>query len=283
MAALAALLLAAQLAAGLASSLSSSPRALQPQLWPGAKFPSPPPLQSQRWAGAQFPSLRDDYLRATDLRAFVDRHRGRLHHPETAFYVSQALEECSITRDLSGTDGLPAEERRAAREIADHCRGFEGAIIDPADIVEMLRYAARWGEPHALARVLLFRDVAAPKDDALPDLPWMLTSGEPSIVRDVGAFLSRGDAEWRYGEERVPTAIAAIAWELAACDLDSSCEPRSRFALAQCASLGRCSDWRYEDAVATFEPPEIMAAAQRLRVGILRALRNRDWQWLGLG
>ena len=188
-----------------------------------------------------------------------------------------------MTRDIAGNDDVPLEERRAADLVAGHCRGFEGQVIDPAAILELLRYAARWGEPHAEARLLLLRDVAAPKDDALPHLPWMLTLREPSIVRDVGAFLSRGEAQWRYGGEDVPTAVAAIAWELVACDLDPACNPWSRFALAQCASLGRCSDWRYEDAVARFEPPELMAAARLLRVGILRALRDRDWEWLGLG
>jgi hypothetical protein len=251
--------------------LSLSPRAPPSRPWPGSHSP------------ARAPSLRDEYLQSFDLRAFVERHRQRLHHPETAFYVSQALEECAVTRAPSGLPDIPAEERRAAHLLAEHCRGFEGEPIEPAAILEMLRYAARWGEPHALARMLLLRDIAAPKDDALPDLPWMLTSREPSIVRDVGAFLSRGEAERRYGDERVPTAVAAIAWELAACDLDQSCDPSGRFALAQCASLGRCSEWRYEDAVALFEPPELMAAAQRLRAGILRALRNHDWEWLGLG
>lgn len=227
--------------------------------------------------------MRDDYLASTDLAAFVERHRQRLHNPETAFYVAQALEECALTREIEAHDELPAPERVAAREIADQCRGFAGQVISPRSIMEMLAYAARWGEPHALARMLLFRDIAAAKDDALADIPWMLTSREPSIVRDVGAFLSRGEAQWHYGGEPVPTAIAAIAWELAACDLDRACLPHGRFALAQCASLGRCSEWRYEDAVALFEPPELMAEAQRLRAGILRALRERDWNWLGLG
>ncbi len=244
-----------------------------------------------RWSGPQFSSqavaikasLRDEYQGAIDLHAFVERHHARLRDPETAYYVSQALEECAVTRDISANEDVPVEERRAAGLVADHCRGFEGEVIDPAAILDLLRYAARWGEPHAEARMLLLRDVAAPKDDALPHLPWMLTLREPSIVRDVGAFLSRGEAQWRYGGEDVPTAVAAIAWELVACDLDPACNPWSRFALAQCASLGRCSDWRYEDAVARFEPPELMAEARRLRVGILRALREHDWEWLGLG
>jgi hypothetical protein len=255
--------------------LPSSPRALQPSS-------SSRPLQSQQRAGTQF-SIRDEYLRATDLRAFVERHRGRLHDPEVAFHVSQALEDCAITRDLEGQDEMPPEERHASAIIADQCRGFAGEVIRPAAILELLRYAARWGEPHAEARLLLLRDAAAPKADALPHLPWMLTSREPSIVRDVGAFLSRGEAQWRYGGESVPTAVAAIAWELVACDLDPSCTPQSRFALSQCAYLGRCSAWRYEDAVAMFEPPELMESARRLREGILRALRDRDWEWLGLG
>jgi hypothetical protein len=253
--------------------VQSSPRAL-------AAASSPRALQSQRWPGAQF--LRDEYLQSTDLRAFVDRHRHHLHHPETAFYVSQALEECSVARDLAGIHDAAPDEQLAAYEMAAHCRGFEGQVIEPAAILEMLRYAARWGEPRAMARLLLLRDIAAPKDDVLPDLPWMLTSREPAIVRDVGAFLSRGEAQWPYGNEQVPTAVAAIAWELVACDLDRSCEPRSRFALAQCASLGRCSAWTYEEAVAMHEPPELMAEARRLREGILRALRDHDWDWLGL-
>lgn len=207
------------------------------------------PLHPQQRAGTQFqaaptsPSLRDDYLASSDLSDFVERHRDHLRNPEAAFYVAQALEECATDRDN------------------ESCRGFTGQVIDPRAILGMLSYAARWGEPHALARMLLFRDIASSKDDALPDLPWMLASREPSIVRDVGAFLSRGESQWRYGGEPVATAIAAIAWELVACDLDRGCAPQ---ALAQVE-------------------PELEAEAQRLRVGILRALREQDWRWLGLG
>jgi hypothetical protein len=32
-----------------------------------------------------------------------------------------------------------------------------------------------------------------------------------------------------------------------------------------------------------YEPADLMAEAQRLRAGILRALREYDWNWLGLG
>ena len=227
-------------------------------------------------------SLRQQYVEASDLRAFVDRHRGRVQDPETAFYVAQVLEECAEALGIWRDEAFPAEERLAAAELARNCRGFVGTNIEPALIVELLRYAASWGEPHATARMLLFRDAAASKADILPQLPWMLTSREPSIVRDVGAFLSRGEAQWRYGHEQVPTAVAALAWELVACDLDRSCTAWSRFALGQCAFLGRCAAGRYEDALATLEPPELMAHAQVLRAGIRRALRSNDWVGLGL-
>ena len=227
-------------------------------------------------------SVRDDYLHAWNLHSFVERHGARLHDPETAFYVSQALEDCAAARDVSRETGFSAEEQRAAAALAAQCSGFAEGAIEPRAIVELVGYAARWGEPHAAARMLLFRDIAEPKDDVLPLIPWMLASREPSIVRDVGAFLSRGEAEWRYGHEDVPTAIAALAWDLAACDLDRACHPWSRFGLSQCVFLGRCSAGRYEDALASLEPPELMAQARALRTGILRALRDHDWEWLGL-
>jgi hypothetical protein len=258
---------------------------------PGAGIPPPsdegrgsnrPAHTAAPAKGAPLRPLRQQYLEAVDLRSFVDRQLGLLADPETAFYVAQAMEECAEALAATRDDAFPVQERHAAAALAQSCRGFAGTVIDPAHIVELLRYAASWGEPHAMARMLLFRDAAASKDDMLPILPWMLTSLEPSIVRDVGAFLSRGEAQWRYGDEQVPTAVAALAWELVACDLDRACNAWSRFVLAQCAFLGRCATGRYEDALATFEPPELMAHAQLLRGGILRALRERDWEWLGL-
>lgn len=256
----------------------------QPPLSKGREATWPPAARAASLSEIRpaAPALREQYAQATDLRAFVDRHLARLDDPETAFYVAQALEECAEARSIARDEGFSMQERLAAAGLGESCRGFEGYFIEPATIVSLLRYAARWGEPHATARMLLFRDIGASKDDALPLLPWMLTSREPSIVRDVGAFLSRGDAQWRYGDEQVPTAVAAIAWELVACELDRACIPWSRFALSQCAFLGRCGAGRYEDAVALFEPPDLMLQAQALRWGILRALREHDWEWLGL-
>ena len=103
------------------------------------------------------------------------------------------------------------------------------------------------------------------------------------VVRDVGAFLSRGEAVWAFGSEEVPASTAAIAWELAACDLGYACGPASRIVLAQCAFEGRCEAGSYEDALMRYERADLMADAQRLRAGIVRALRQHDWRWLGLG
>src|SRR5688572_20610187 len=72
---------------------ASSPRTPQLRLWSGA--------QSAPRAILPRASVGVEYLAAIDLRAFVERHRDGLRDPATAFYVSQALEECAITRDIA--------------------------------------------------------------------------------------------------------------------------------------------------------------------------------------
>jgi hypothetical protein len=200
-----------------------------------------------------------------------------------AYYVSQALEECAAIRPPPGGRETPWIELAASAELSQPCRGFDGAVIEPREIVELLSAAARRGEPHAIARMLLFRDIAAPKADVMGDIPRLLQTRDPAVVRDVGAFLSKGESAWRYGAEEIPAPAAAIAWELAACDLGYACGPASRLVLSLCAFDGRCGAGHYEEALMRYEPPALMADALRLRTGILRALRDSDWEWLGIG
>jgi hypothetical protein len=223
------------------------------------------------------------YDDAGDLRGFVERHRGAIDDPETAYYVSQALEECAALRSPPDDRETRWIELAAAAALSQPCRGFDGSVIAPGEIVELLSAAAHRGEPHAIARMLLFRDIAAPKDDVMGDIPRLLETRDPAVVRDVGAFLSKGEAVWRYGAEEVPAPAAAIAWELAACDLGYACGPASRLVLSLCAFDGRCEPIRYEEALMRYERPDLMADAQRLRIGILRALRESDWEWFGIG
>jgi hypothetical protein len=227
------------------------------------------------------------FLQAADFRGFVERHRHAVDDPEIAYFVSQALEECALTRvaheEAEPTQSVERWARLAAADALDApCRGFDGAVIDPGEIVTLLAGAADRGEARAAARVLLFRDIAAPKSDVVAKLRTLLATRDPGVVRDVGAFLSRGESAGWYGEREFPVAAAAIAWELAACDLGYACGPASRIVLLQCAFDSRCEGGRYEDTLARYEPPDLMADAQRLRAGILRALREYDWNWLGL-
>jgi hypothetical protein len=235
------------------------------------------------WPASPQPlTVADRFLFAADLRGFVEGHLDGVDDPETAYYVSQALEECSALRPLSGGAEGHWAELAAAAALAGPCRGFDGRLIESREIVGLLSAAAKRGEPHAIARMLLFRDIAAPKSDVMESIPWLLATRDPAVIRDVGAFLSKGEAVWRYGAEQVPAPIAAIAWELAACDLGYSCGPASRLVLAQCAFDGRCDAGHYEDALMRYEPADLMGEAQRLRAGILRALREHDWSWLGV-
>jgi hypothetical protein len=222
------------------------------------------------------------FQQAADLRVFVELHLDAVANPETAYYVSQALEECAALRAIEADREEHWARVAAAFELASPCRGFDGRVIEPREIVSLLTAASLGGEPHAIARMLLFRDIAAPKADVIDEIPGLLATRDPAVVRDVGAFLSKGEAVWRFGTEEVPAPTAAIAWELAACDLGYACGPASRIVLAQCAFEGRCDVANYEDALMRYERADLMADAQRLRSGIVRALREHDWRWLGL-
>ncbi len=86
----------------------------------------------------------------------------------------------------------------------------------------------------------------------------------------------------RYGGQEIDAPVAAIAWELAACDMGYPCGPMSRLVLTVCAYRGYCDDYQYDLAIAHDEGWQRMAQAQRLREDLVYALRRQDWNWLGL-
>jgi hypothetical protein len=238
-----------------------------------------------------FPALDE----GDNLRVYVERARSYLDDPRTMYYVSQALEECyawgaepDADEIYAGVDVISRVDLReakrswAAQALAAPCRGLERYSIDPREILALLEGAAQHGEPHARAHMLIFRDVAEPKTDVIPGLPDLLATGDPQVVRDVGAFLTRGEVSMRYGEEEIGAPVAAIAWELAACDMGYPCGPMSRIVLTVCAYRGYCDDYLYDNAIAHDESPGAMAQAQRLRSDLVHALRRQDWSWLGL-
>lgn len=266
-----------------AAVFAHRPHALRPMERAPARSPARPAPRLQ-------PAPPDFTMPVRDLRGFVEARRGRLAESAVAYEVSQALEECyAISIALPPEEAIVAVSTplrwpalAAGEALAAPCRGFEGHRIHPGDVLELLRFAADNGEPRARARMLLFRDVAAPKEEILEELPALLASRDAGVVRDVGAFLARGETEVRLGGDDVPASIAVLAWELAACDLGYECGPASRITLAQCAFAGHCSVGSYEEALDRAEPPEEMMRARQLRPGIVRALRERDWRWLGL-
>ncbi len=240
---------------------------------------------------AAFPAFDE----GDNLRVFVERARSSLDDPSTMYYVSQALEECyswgaepeddalyAGVEVISRVDLQEAKRSWAAETLAAPCRGLERSSIDPREILALLQGAAQHGEPHARARMLIFRDVGAPKSDVIGSLPDLLATGDPQVVRDVGAFLTRGEVSLRYGDEDVDAPVAAIAWELAACDMGYPCGPMSRIVLTACAYRGHCDEYLYDDAIAREEDPFRMEQAQRLRGDLVHALRRQDWSWLGL-
>lgn len=173
-----------------------------------------------------------------------------------------------------GNGGLTPDFPGAARLAFEASKALEACLVvsppcdahrDPAEVLSLLRQAAAGGEPRAHARMLLFRDIGAEKGEALEKLPYLLASANPEVVRDVGAFLARGEESKRLGEEEVSAPAFAIAWELAACDLGDG-----------------CGKPLHEIALEASERPEDLAQARRLRSEIVRAVRTSDWLWLGL-
>ena len=261
-----------------------------PQPKPLARVSAPNVPRARLLSPARFGFAEGD-----NRRAFVERARPYLDDPRTMYYVSQALEECYAwggspeddeiyagVNVVSHVDLQQAKRSWASEALAAPCRGLERQSIDPREILALLQKAARHGEPHAQAHMLIFRDVAAPKADAIPGLPDLLATGDPQVVRDVGAFLTRGEVSLSYGGEEVEAPVAAIAWELAACDMGFPCGPMSRLVLTVCAYRGYCDDYLYDNAIARDEGADRMARAQRLRVDLVHALRRQDWSWLGL-
>ena len=262
--------------------------AVRPHTRPVARIP--PANVPQAW----FPAFPAPY-EGDILRDYVERARPHLEDPRTMYYVSQALEECYAwgaepddddiyagVNVISRMDLQEAKRSWAAQALAAPCRGLERHSINPREILALLERAAQHGEPRARAHMLIFRDIAAPKSDVIPSLPHLLATGDPQVVRDVGAFLTRGEVSMRYGEEEVDAPVAAIAWELAACDMGYPCGPMSRIVLTVCAYRGYCDEYFYDDAIARDEGLNRMARAQRLRGDLVHALRRQDWGWLGL-
>src|SRR6187402_868611 len=123
------------------------------------------------------------YQEGEDLRTYVERAKAHLNDPQTMYYVSQALEEChawGTTPDdedtypavsvISHIDLLQWKRMWASSALAAPCRGFDGRSIDSRDILALLQEAARLGEPHARARMLAFRDIAAPKSELIAEI-----------------------------------------------------------------------------------------------------------------
>jgi len=263
----------------------------RPHLNAVARIPARNVQQAAPLFAAAFPAFDE----SDSLQVYVEHARSYLDDPRTMYYVSKALEECYTwgaapdDNDLyAGVDVISrvslqeAKRSWAGEALAAPCRGLERQSIDPREILALLEGAAKHGEPHARARMLGFRDIAAPKSDVIPSLPDLLATGDPQVVRDVGAFLTRGEVSIRYGDEEVDAPVAAIAWELAACDMGYPCGPMSRIVLTACAYRGYCDEYLYDNAIARGEDPDRVARAQRLRGDLVHALRRQDWSWLGL-
>jgi hypothetical protein len=191
--------------------------------------------------------LAQQFQRATNLRDFYDRISSvepAFLTGEARYFVAQALEEC-----------FNASHRFA--EITMACLGFETEPITQREIMSWLLSAAEAGDTRAIARMMLFRDIGEEKLLHFELLKKLLSTEDPFVIRDLGAYLNRGEQSWKFGEFLVVDAqAAAAAWELAACDFGLDC--------------------------AHLKPEGNNVEVVRLRQQIVTAILRRDWASIGL-
>ena len=159
-------------------------------------IPAAPMFRPPLWIEAEYQS-------SSDLYGFYLKHAGvdAPWRTEARYFVSQALEDC-FEVSLLGPDqySFALQAEGWTRELWA-CQGFVGHPIRGEDIVDMLAQSAEAGDPRARARMLLFRDIAAPIEETEDLVADLLATQDPYVIRDVEAFLGRGQsallAEWR--------------------------------------------------------------------------------------
>ena len=220
---------------------------------------------------------------------------------ESRYFIAMALEDCyalshsgieNLRDDFSRRLGsaLPGRRDRQLRETAfeasiRQCAPFDGSSISPQRVLALLRGAAHDGDPRAIARTLLFRDLAESKVGSFDVVTRLLASGDPHAIRDVGFFLARGESLLQLGDGNVPVRATTLvaAWELAACDFGLDCGGDSKMLSNLCAYQGQCGAISLEDWIARYtDSSEELAEIRRLTSLIRRGLIMHDWELLGL-
>lgn len=274
----------------------------------------PEPMHPRRaYAASAFaqPRSRAAPLPALPQRAyFAASDQGRYYDPalvsvaenldaQSRYHIAVALEECyalshdglsrfrdDFARRLDTTAYIDNWTRQRAFERSiRHCVAFDGAPISPVQVLDLLQSAARDGDPRAVARTLLFRDLAESKAGSFEVVTRLLATGDAHVIRDVGLFLTRGESTLKLGEDSAPVRATtlAVAWELVACDFGLDCGGDSKMLANLCAWQGQCGAFSFDDWLGRYtESAEELADIRRLRMQISRSLLVQDWPALGL-
>jgi hypothetical protein len=258
-----------------------------------------PPLRSQHHQTRKFVVEQNRYydpglaLAAENLDA------------ASRYFVAMALEDCyalsrhglprlhdeflhRVNVSVSASASHQYEDwlrERAFAGTTRHCLAFDGVPISPEKILGLLQSSARDGDPRAIARTLLFRDLADSKQGTFDLVTRLLSTRDPIVIRDVGLFLTRGESSMIVGDGAAPVNATslAIAWELVACDFGMDCGSDSKLLNNLCAYQGQCRAFSYEDWLSRYtESAEELQEIKRLRALLYRGLMSRDWELLGL-
>jgi hypothetical protein len=140
--------------------------------------------------------IEAEYQSSADLYGFYLKHAdaGASPRTEAMYFVSQALEECFAVSMLGWEQFSIALQAEGWTRELFVCQGFVDHPIRGEDIVDMLASAAEAGDPRARARMLLFRDIAAPIEETQDLVADLIATQDPYVMRDVEAFLGRSQS-----------------------------------------------------------------------------------------
>ncbi len=167
-------------------------------------------VQGHRRAATPASPVEFAFLSATDLRVFYQRHTDSIHLRDAGYFLSQALEECFEVSHMNESEYLHRTQADPHSHELYACRGFVGQPIRGDDIVDLLTIAADAGDPRAQARMLLFRDIGEPLDETRELVARLTMTNDPYVMRDVEAYLGRGQLGLLAGRRVSPVDESAM-------------------------------------------------------------------------
>ena len=262
---------------------------------PAARSPLSAPLPTTKRV-----SVYEDFSRASDLKAFVDRIGRYPAAAEEKLVVARALLTCmnvaekgsvaAVVGDFNDRLSKTNSSNNAVRSelfarLTDRCKGFAGDSITFEEIAILQRESAIGGSKIALAGALLDIERTAGREEAAASLRDILQSQDPIAIRDSFGYINHSNIISITGMSAEELSkVLAPAWTLMACDFGLECGSSSSVVTAYCVTLNQCGAESLEAVIQRQLDARGVRFqdVQALRAQLRAAIARGDWSALGL-